>query len=249
MYAGLIYGYPRPVDGFYYVGQTREDGLPRRHRQHCRGIEIPFDRFLKTQPKIEPVILKYIVCDNEKILSDLLCVSEKESMLIFRTFRPLFPENEGWNFMFPREIDYLKLASMGGIESNKNPENRNRLNRYRTFENSSKGGKIGGQRNVETGQILELGYSQGNKNKESGHWDRVRLLSNVDISALGKAQGRINVESGHLKRLDQGKKNAAKPGYMNLLGKLGGKKGGPAACHLRWHINRGIVNPSCSLCK
>jgi hypothetical protein len=31
-------------------------------------------------------------------------------------------------------------------------------------------------------------------------------------------------------------------------GRRGGPIGGIAATHLRWHINRGIVNPRCPLC-
>jgi hypothetical protein len=31
-------------------------------------------------------------------------------------------------------------------------------------------------------------------------------------------------------------------------GRTGGPIGGIAATHLRWHVNRGIVNPRCPLC-
>lgn len=154
----------------------------------------------------------------------------------------------------PEEIEFLRsraseIGRKAGLISNQNPENRNRLNNYRTFENCSKGGKLGGQKCVETGHIIELGLEQGKKNKESGHWDRIRILGLEGSVERGRVQGLKNVESGHLQRLDQGKKNAAKPGYMSMIGKIGGKKRGLSMCHLRWHVRRNIFNPNCELCK
>ena len=141
-----------------------------------------------------------------------------------------------------------EIGRKAGLISNKNPKNRNRLKNYATFKTCSDGGKKGGQRNVETGQIIALGKVRGNENKDSGHWDKIRLLGNTFDVEFGHRQGIKNVESGHLARLDQGHKNAAKSGYMSAIGKIGGKKGGVAAGHLRWHVNRNIVNQNCSLC-
>jgi len=142
----------------------------------------------------------------------------------------------------------IEIGRIGGTAANKNPRNRNRLKRYRTFESCSAGGKVGGAKNVETGQILKLGEIQGERNKKSGHWDKVRLLGSPITSDKAREQGLKNVESGHLASLDQGHKNAAKPGYMSKIGKIGGKKSGPIVSHVRWHVKRNIINPNCSLC-
>jgi hypothetical protein len=68
-----------------------------------------------------------------------------------------------------------------------------RLPYYKCIEGRSKGGKIGGKKNVESGHIQRLGKIrgkirgkiQGKKNVESGHLQR-----------LGKINGRKAVESG-----------------------------------------------------
>lgn len=240
MHTGLIYGYPRPDGGFYYVGQTRVDGFKRRHREHCTRDDVPFDRFMRVNGEIKPVVLKFVVCNSLKQLSNLLDDAEEDAMIKHKTLRLKFPEYQGWNFMTPRGVDYNVLARIGGLASNQNPENRNRLKRLSTFESRSKGGKIGGAANVETGQSLALGLSQGKKNLESGHWDRIKVLGYEGAAERAKIQGLKNVESGHLASLNQGKKNAGKPGYMASIGKL--------SAHVQRHVKRNIINPSCSLC-
>lgn len=98
------------------------------------------------------------------------------------------------------------------------------------------------------------GPIQGKKNLESGLWARVVSLggrasgkskSLAKLAANAKNGGRFgrwSVESGHLADLRT-------PEHQSRAGKAGGRKGGPAANHLRWHVKRNIVNQNCSLCK
>lgn len=157
-------------------------------------------------------------------------------------------------FLTDDQISFLKfraseIGRKGGLTAALKEENRNRIKKYRTLETCSDGGKKGGAVNVKTGQIISLGYKQGKKNKENGHWDKIKILGNVFDSNWGRKQGLKNVANGHLASLDQGRKNAEKPNYMSEIGKLGGKKGGAIVSHTRWHVKRNIVNPNCSLCQ
>ena len=78
-----------------------------------------------------------------------------------------------------------------------------------------------------SGQLLKAatagGHTQGRKNVEDGHLDRIR--SHDGSVRAGKLQGRRNVENGHLAKARRG------------------------ALHSRWHLRRGIVNPQCPLCQ
>jgi hypothetical protein len=38
-------------------------------------------------------------------------------------------------------------------------------------------------------------------------------------------------------------------GRLASIASSGGKVGGPKGMHIRWHVNRGIISPSCSMCK
>ncbi len=112
-----------------------------------------------------------------------------------------------------------------------------------SLEDKSKGGLIAGGKQVE--RMREMGREQGRKNAEKGS----EYMSS--IAKLGASEG------GKI----GGAKNAVKPGYMTRIGKLGGAKGSAAqpieskreggrrGCHTRFHIQRGIVSPACSLCQ
>lgn len=98
------------------------------------------------------------------------------------------------------------------------------------------------------------GLIQGKKNVESGLWARVVSLGGqasgrskspakqAANAKNGERFGNWSIESGHLASLRT-------PEHQSKAGRAGGKKGGPAANHLRWHLNRGIVNPQCALCR
>lgn len=109
-------------------------------------------------------------------------------------------------------------------------------------------GRVNGRRAVEKGYLARAraavtpevkqatGRAQGLKNKESGH---ARLL--------GSIQGRRNVESGHIQAL----------GRSGIGGRIGGRIGGQRHVesghaarlpHLRWHVNRNIINENCPFC-
>jgi hypothetical protein len=94
-----------------------------------------------------------------------------------------------------------------------------------------KTGPLLGRKNVESGQIQAL----GRRNVESGHLDRIRSFEAQ--SRGGRKRGPIlareNVASGFASAL--GRRNAE----SGVLDK---------ARHTRWHVNRGISSPSCSLC-
>lgn len=130
--------------------------------------------------------------------------------------------------------------TQGRIQGRKNAES-GHIARIATPESCSKGGKTtyarhpelareNGRRAAESGQLVSVatfescsmgGKTQGRKNVESGQWDQVRVLG---CSKGGKIGGRKNAESGHFARVR----------------KIG--------LHTRWHINRDVINPACSLC-
>jgi hypothetical protein len=103
------------------------------------------------------------------------------------------------------------------------------------------GGRIGGRKAAENGRIqaigrvygpiyglknVENGRSQGSKNRENGHLDRIRLLPRF------KEALRENKENGI---------GIFKAGIAS--------SGGRTSCHRKWHINRGISKPyTCILC-
>ncbi|MFY7936866.1 MAG: NUMOD1 domain-containing DNA-binding protein [Flavobacterium sp.] len=92
-------------------------------------------------------------------------------------------------------------------------------------------GRIGGQINLETGHIQNLGKQQGKKNVETGHWDNITKL--VNRKEAGRKGGLKNIETGHIHKL--GKKYGKIYGKYNLTnegrikgakkaGKISGKK-------------------------
>lgn len=126
-------------------------------------------------------------------------------------------------------FDGVLVGSIGGKIGGRTNANSGHLDRIRTYEGSVRGGIISGAMMKAKAKppIIKKGVSP----QESGH-----------------KQGLINAENGHLKRLDQGRKNALKLGYMSAIGKIGGKKGGVKACHFRWHVQRNKYNHNCNLC-
>ncbi len=98
-----------------------------------------------------------------------------------------------------------------------------------TPESCSRGGKIGGRRNVESGQLASItgmggkigGRTQGRRNAENGHLAALTASrTHEELSAAGRFGGYKTAEKGYLIR----------------------------AGHIRWHVKRGIIGPSCALC-
>lgn len=145
-------------------------------------------------------------------------------------------------------------------------------------EKGRTGGRIGGRRAAESGQLerarnlpqtklaqIRNASIQGRKNVESGHWQKL-LKSGIGGKFGGPIGGRKNVESGQIQALGriQGQKNT-ESGWIQALGRaqgrIQGRKAvesghlarirpiaGRVACHRRWHVQRGIKNPACALC-
>lgn len=102
-------------------------------------------------------------------------------------------------------------------------------------------GKIGGRKAVENKLgIFSLEFDNGSggrvsgrNNAKSGH---LQKISSSGGKVSGKISGRKNAESGHCARI------------AALGGAVAGKKTGLRNCHLRWHVNRGIISQTCELC-
>jgi len=108
-------------------------------------------------------------------------------------------------------------------------------------------GPIQGLKNVESGQLRSVCAKGGHAAVESGHLNGVR-------AAGGRTSGKRNVESGLLAKIRtpescaKGGRTRGKQSIITGFLQAICAKGGRASNHLRWHVNRGIVNPECSLC-
>ena len=72
--------------------------------------------------------------------------------------------------------------------------------------------------------------------------------------------GITNAKSGHLRRIAASGGRANSSENKRRAGRIGGSRGtqenrskagligGPIGMHVRWHVNRGIVNPDCPFC-
>ena len=111
------------------------------------------------------------------------------------------------------------------------------------------GGLVSGRRKAEIpGRMAAMGRVQGRRNASNGH-----LVAIASIG--GRIGGRANVTSGQIAAL----------GRSGVGGRIGGLVGGRTTkergvgffaqevrgvgLHVRWHVNRGIINPQCALCK
>ena len=95
------------------------------------------------------------------------------------------------------------------------------------------------------------GPISGRKNVESGH------LANITTFESCSKGGRKAVESGHLASIATFESRSKGSRNQSLEDKArGGRngsregkaRGGRIGSHIRWHVRRGITNPSCSLC-
>jgi hypothetical protein len=104
-------------------------------------------------------------------------------------------------------------------------------------EVSAKGRAAAWESNRINPAIAELGRVQGRKNSESGHMAAIQKLGR----SLGGAAG---CATNHAKKNEFGKSI-----HAIKMGSIGGKKGGIASNHLRWHVKRGLTSSDCPLCK
>jgi hypothetical protein len=88
---------------------------------------------------------------------------------------------------------------------------------------------------VKGGQIA------GRKNVESGHWAKLHTRENCAKGGRigGKTPGRNHSEMGRKGGAISGRR-AAENGRIQQQAANGG--------HTRWHVNRGIMPPTCALC-
>lgn len=102
-------------------------------------------------------------------------------------------------------------------------------------EAKRRAGRIGGKKGGKTQGRIEALTGHGVKNF-------TREVCAKGGHTQGLIQGRKNVENGHLASLRTKE-------HQSRAGRMGALMGGPKGRHTRWHINRNIANPNCSLCK
>ncbi len=117
-------------------------------------------------------------------------------------------------------------------------------------------GPIQGRRNAENGHLQRISVKGGQAAVASGQVLRAAALA--DRAKGGRSGGRKNVESGHIQEL--GRKYGGKfwtPETHAKAGRIGGKINAESgqiqavqltSNHIRWHVKRNVVNPTCSFC-
>lgn len=118
-------------------------------------------------------------------------------------------------------------------------------------EKARRAGRLGGIQtqklypNLKVGDGHKGGKTQGRRNVETGHM--LRMATPGSRSKGGKIGGKKAVESGQLASI-------CTPEHQSKGGKIQGKRNAESgqlarAGHIRWHVNRTIVNPECEFCK
>jgi hypothetical protein len=87
-------------------------------------------------------------------------------------------------------------------------------------------GRRRGRQAFESGFLASISSKGGQANIKNGH-----------ARALGLKYGRLSVENGRLSRMLELPQT-----------KEGQSKNMRSVCHIRWHVNRSIINPDCALC-
>ena len=221
----LVYLITNKINGKRYVGQTTGT-LENRWSGHCRKSGCTVMRNAIEKYGIDNFTIEAI-CEPPTV--ELMHEMEKYFIEVYNSRTP-----NGYNMT-------------GGGEGLFNPteEVRKRLSdanlKLLTTEARARGGRtqglIQGRKNLESGLLASI-WSIGGA--ASGRSKSPKKMA--AHAANGERFGRWSVESGHLAALRT-------PEHQSKAGRAGGKIGGIAANHLRWHINRNIINPSCKLCK
>jgi hypothetical protein len=121
------------------------------------------------------------------------------------------------------------------------------------------GGRIGGRRNAESGQLASVRTSAsiakgGRRSAELGvgvHTPEMRSLAGRKGGRIGGPKGgRKNVASGHLRRISSmgGSKHVESGHLASLRTPEHQAKASRSATHIRWHVKRGLIKPDCVLC-
>lgn len=226
----VVYGLYHPMSPriIRYVGSSRADKLNARLEQHRAGK-------VKTTAKMSVksgVPLAYM---RARVLGRWTTGNSIENRVL-RLAR-LFGMAK-WNFPY-------------ALSSSDNRRGAIAANASMTAEQKSANGSKGGRKSLESGHIVAL----GRKNVESA---RIQGRKNAEkpgyMATIGRKGGRkVSEKLGHMAKIGQ------RGGLTG--GRKGGRKGGrdavesgqlaaarPKAHHVRWHVNRNIVNPDCTLC-
>jgi hypothetical protein len=135
----------------------------------------------------------------------------------------------------------LKHGYKGSLGKSVGGRKTHQLHPNLAFENGKKGGLVGGHRVHELHP--EMAHQCGKL---------VHRLHPTLASENGHRTHELHKDDanyGELKARGTRRMNELYPQMAKEAGKMGGKIGGPAACHKRWHLDRGIINPNCKLCQ
>jgi hypothetical protein len=224
------YAHPYKPTKFIYVGQTKH--LFKRDSKHRSG-KCSFGRRFKNRfPGVElpqPIVQKVEVKDWQEL-------NELETIWMFQyhTWRGYL---DGMNLTLPGSQDYKNAAHLGGVVTAASGQ----LARNATYKSQSDGGRIQGQRNVESGHLEAMRASVSLESRRAwglktasipGHMREMNHKQSIKSKSKGgKITGRKNAESGHLTRIS------------NLpQTKIAQSKNMRIVLCLRWNINR---NKSC----
>jgi hypothetical protein len=232
MYVGNVYAYPRPgCPGLYdYVGKTEDGDMDRRHGEHLKG-DLRFDEYLRSLPvPTYPVELIRVQHEDKDTWLFMLFWMEMHFMFEHQTYRPRYPEHGGWNFALPHPFCYTDMSRLGGGAHDMSSEAKERQ-----YEGARLGGHTQGFRNVENGHLARVRSVEGSS--------KGGLLTGGTHEMSPEAQERM-----HRGASKAGSSSCQKRKETGQYQSLEHRRVGRLNQHNRWHVARGIVNPSCSLC-
>lgn len=212
---GTLYRYPHPHDPtrFIYVGQG-----PNRDADHRLGKK---GFGLRFKNKFLGVELPQPIREQVEVI-DQLELNELETIWMFRyhTWRG-YPDGE--NLVLPGSADYRVLGKIGGFKTSLIPGHLSKVGKKSfdlhgspaTIESCSKGGKIQGQINVQSGHMSAIGREWGRKAVESG---QIKTLATPESCAKGgRVAGQITAKERtgiHGRSLQQKTEDACKGGKV-----------------------------------
>lgn len=182
-------------------------------------------------------------------------LNEEETirMFIYHTWRGY---KDGMNLQIPGAEDYKNSGKFGGLSAAQSGQ----LEKARNYpERKEKWAEIIQSEKAKENRKIQ-GFKQGKKNVESGHWATLRTREIIMMGA--KAAGALAAKTGQINKIKtyesslkgalnqkkedkvrggvtQGTKNVAN-GHLERVRKT--------APHIRWHVKRGLVSPTCKFC-
>jgi hypothetical protein len=223
---GAIYVYKDPATSLpVYVGSVQDGDIMRRHRRHLVIGKSRFERWLLSCPEPRPS-------------------PEQIETVQFENAVDLFAREEYW------------------------------LNKLQTNVLAGGLNVVKAQGRPDHAEIGAIGGRMHQKMVESGHLVPHTLALEVHVAG-GRASWRNRSHSAHLAAAENARKRnvlygspstpegnakgGRASGYLHMQNGTGvcapgvaakaGQIGGPIACHVRWHVKRGITNLNCILCK